>query len=250
MKSELFEFYLNEINEKFSGWDFSHIRERMIMEPLPWSYQSKITKYILNSKSLLDMGTGGGEFLSKIPFPENTFATESYKPNIPVSIQRLEPLGIEVREFTVDNKLPFDDNQFDLIINRHESYDPKEVRRILKKEGYFITQQVGDQDNIEINNFLNVPIPYDEGSWNLEMAFKQLQEYNFQIIEQLEHSPITRIYDIGALIYYLKVIPWQFPDFTIEKYKNNLLKLHKRIDQEGYIDVISQRFMIISQLEK
>jgi hypothetical protein len=36
---------------------------------------------------LLDMGTGGGELLSSLPnLPNNTFATESYKPSIPLTM--------------------------------------------------------------------------------------------------------------------------------------------------------------------
>lgn len=34
-----------------------------------------------------------------------------------------------------------------MIINRHESFDIEEVRRILKPNGIFITQQVGGKNN-------------------------------------------------------------------------------------------------------
>ncbi|WP_365845908.1 hypothetical protein [Clostridium sp.] len=38
---------------------------------------------------------------------------------------------------------PFEDNTFDIVINRHESYCVSEVKRILKTDGIFIAQQVG-----------------------------------------------------------------------------------------------------------
>ncbi len=60
----LFDHYLNEVNQNFEGWDFSYIKGRMSSFPLSWNYQNLVTIEMLNDKtSLLDMGTGGGEFL-------------------------------------------------------------------------------------------------------------------------------------------------------------------------------------------
>lgn len=59
----LFTFLLSEANSPFSGWDFSHITHRMVEVPLTWSYTSKILMRVRTVESLLDMGTGGGEFL-------------------------------------------------------------------------------------------------------------------------------------------------------------------------------------------
>jgi SAM-dependent methyltransferase len=220
------------------------------MAPLSWSYKSKITPYVLCSDTLLDMGTGGGEFLSSLPFPKNTFATERYPPNIPVAKKCLEPLGIMVTDFAEDSNLPFENDQFDLIINRHESYDLREVNRVLKRKGFFITQQVGDKDNIELNNLFNAPIPEDSEPWDLNFAIKQLHNNHFEIVEQYEEFPTTRIYDIGALIYYLTNIPWQIEDFSPERYKEKLQDLHEIIESKGFFDVISHRFFLISLLNK
>ena len=46
------------------------------------------------------------------------------------------------RKTEEDKPLPFADNSFDLVLNRHDSYDVNEVRRVLKPGGYFITQDV------------------------------------------------------------------------------------------------------------
>ena len=63
-KEELMEFMIQEYEHPFTGWDFSHIRDRIVSSPLPWSYPSKVLPRIRKVKSLLDMGTGGGEFLA------------------------------------------------------------------------------------------------------------------------------------------------------------------------------------------
>ena len=148
---------LKEEAEKaiFEGWDFSYLKDRYLEKKTSWNYEKYIESYIKKCLSLLDMGTGGGEFLRslKLILPDNTVATEGYKPNIEIARKNLSDLNIEVIEKNDDANLPFKDNSFDLIINRHESYFPKEIRRILKPNGCFITQQVGEQNNIELNGF-------------------------------------------------------------------------------------------------
>jgi len=58
--------------------------------PLSWNYRNEVKFRIYGISSLLDMGTGGGEFLSSLsPLPANTCATEGYEPNIPVARNRL-----------------------------------------------------------------------------------------------------------------------------------------------------------------
>ena len=46
------------------GWDFSHIRNRYTEEDdLPWNFGNIINNYLRETDHLLDMETGGGEFL-------------------------------------------------------------------------------------------------------------------------------------------------------------------------------------------
>ncbi len=245
---ELFDYLISEINEKFKGWDFSYLKStgRMQEFPLSWNYRNKVMMEMHKMSSLLDMGTGGGEFLSTLnPLPKYTCATEGYKPNVSVARNRLGPLGVKVYEVQNDEYLPFKDETFKLIINKHESYSPKEVRRILRDEGIFITQQVGGLNDREINELLGVP-KFEFFNWNLESAVTELQEIGFKISEQKEDLVKTRFYDIGAIVYYLKAIPWQVPDFTIEKYFDRLTEVYNRIEKEGYIDFTCHRFFIVA----
>lgn len=247
---KLFEFLIEEGSKPFSGWDFSYICDtgRMVESPLTWSYTSKILMKLRNVNSLLDMGTGGGEFLSLLkPLPEFTCATEAYKPNVLIAKQNLEHLGVKVFEIKDDHELPFDNNHFEMIINKHEAYCAKEVFRILRPECQFITQQIGGINDIELNKLLGAKEDFGMTYWNLEYAVNELKKVGFKIIEQKEYFPSTRFFDVGAIIYYLKAIPWQIPDFTIEKYFEGLNKIHNVIQEEGYIDIKSHRFFIVSQ---
>ncbi|HGG0582892.1 MULTISPECIES: class I SAM-dependent methyltransferase [Bacillus] len=246
-RDSLFLTLLESANTNFSGWDFSFISEtgRMKSEPLSWSYGSIAFLLMQRAKSMLDMGTGGGEFLSMLqPFPSTIYATEGYAPNVPIARKKLEPLGVTVVEVINDTVLPFQDGQFDFIINQHESYAASEVKRILSPHGVFLTQQVGGLDCAVLNEQFGSPLNSEFASWSLEAACSELEENGFTILDAKEEFPFQRFYDIGAIVYYLKAIPWQIPDFTVERYYKELYRIHEIILQKGYFDVKQHRFII------
>ena len=220
----------------------------MITEPLPWSYVSIILPYIRKASTLLDLGTGGGELLSLLqPLPKHTCATEAYEPNVEIAKKRLEPLGVHVFQAEDDMNLPFREDKFELIINRHESYYPPEIHRLLESSGHFITQQVGDQNDININHLLGNEPPSEEGQWNVTYASKELEKQGFLIIDQKEAFPMTRFYDVGAIVYYLKAIPWVVENFSVKTYFDKLFDLHGFIEKQGYVDVREHRFLIVAE---
>jgi SAM-dependent methyltransferase len=53
-----------------------------------------------------------------------------------------------------DENLPFANETFDLMINHHEAHSVKELYRVLNHRSVFLTQQVGDRDNLELNELL------------------------------------------------------------------------------------------------
>ncbi|WP_409295291.1 class I SAM-dependent methyltransferase [Peribacillus sp. SCS-26] len=242
--------FLNDAERNFSGWDFSYVTEtgRLQTGTAAWSYGSTVIPYIRGADTMLDMGTGGGELLSNLrPFPKSIYATEGFAPNVQVARERLEPLGVIVEVVDEDEVLPFPDQFFDLVINKHESYSPLEVRRVLKDGGYFITQQVGGSDSADINRALGVPVNDEFADWNLESASAGLLENGFQIIRSEEDAPVQRFYDIGALIYYLSAIPWQVPGFHPDKYRDELYRVHQEIQENGYLEVKQSRFIILAR---
>ncbi|HEU0027312.1 MAG TPA: class I SAM-dependent methyltransferase [Ktedonobacterales bacterium] len=245
-----FERYLAAADEPFAGWDFSWLTrtERMASEPLPWSYASEVLPYLWRARWMADLGTGGGEFLACLsPLPPTTYATEGYPPNVAVARARLEALGVQVYETDETEALPFADGALDLIIDRHESYRPEEVYRALRLGGHFITQQVGGANEKAINDWLGIPFDVPWATWSLETAAQGLESAGFAILTRREATAPTRFYDIGAVVYYLKAIPWQIPDFSVERYRDALLRLHERIQADGYLEMQSARFLIVAR---
>jgi len=248
MKHLTFEQYLEDYNQSFQGWDFSYLERtsRMVEFPLPWNYYNIVRTYLRDADSLLDMGTGGGEFLSSLtPLPACTIATEGYEPNVRVAKNRLEPLGVKVIHDFTDDRLPVESGSIQLIINRHESFSSTEIHRILKPGGVFITQQVGGENNRELNEFLGAE-DYEYKDFHLAVTSVELENTGFKLIYSNEVLSRTRFYDIGAVLYYLRVVEWQIPDFTIEKYEAKLRELHQVITDVGYFDVTCHRFVLVA----
>ena len=84
-KTTLIEMWKHEEEQAhIHGWDFSHIHGRYTEEDdLPWDFGKVIQNYRNDSMKLMDMDTGGGEFLLSLGHPHaNTAATEHYPPNV------------------------------------------------------------------------------------------------------------------------------------------------------------------------
>ncbi len=84
-------------------------------------------------------------------------------------------------------------------------------------------------------------------TWNLAFAIQQLNHSGWQIIEQQEAFHNTRFHDVGAIVYYLKAIPWEVPDFSVEKYFDKLVKIRDLIRQHGPVDVPFHSFFIVAR---
>lgn len=245
---ELKKYLLSEEAHAFTGWDFSYIKNRMKQEKLSWSYRDIVETYRKDTYKLLDMGTGGGEFLLSLKHPyENTAVTEAYPPNAALCKEKLTPLGIDVHQIFNDSELPFEDGSFEIILNRHEAYDVNELARILKTGGFFITQQVGGQNNNSlskrlIDNF--VPqFPYH----NLINNVSKLENAGFKIIFAKEEFPQLEFCDIGAVAYYAKIIEWEFPNFTVEGCFDKLCDMYNDFLLGDTITTRQHRFMIVAQ---
>jgi len=248
---ELFQFLISEAEAHFAGWDFSYIDGREDQAPLRWSYVSEALLRVRKSCAVLDMDTGGGELFARFaPFPPVAYATEAYAPNIPIACKQLEPLGVKVIALGEDEprRLPFEDQVFDLILNRHGYYWAPELYRILQPGGVFITQQVGDRNDIGIRQLLGAPNAEVNIEWaDLDEAVANLVAADFRIVKKLEDIYPQRFYDVGAIVYQLKAIPWQIPDFSVEGYFDRLKAVHEKIQREGFVDVLEHRFFIIAE---
>lgn len=246
MQDKLRSAWKKEENAAFLGWDFSRLNGRWIDEQLSWDYKDIVLEHLKRTDTLLDMGTGGGEFLLTLGHPcRLTSVTEGYKPNFELCKSNLGSLGVDVKFVETDDKLNFTDSTFDIVINRHESYDPKEVRRVLKPSGMFITQQVGGRNNAELSQRLVGDNRQIDKTWDLKHAVGTLEETGFEVLNRQECFLQLKFLDVGAIVYFAKIIEWEFPGFSVERCFDELLELHKECKEKGYIESTEHRFLIV-----
>lgn len=243
--------WLEEEKMSFKGWDFSYLKDRWDSENIPWDYKLIVQKYLKPNFKLLDMGTGGGEFLLTLNHPyENTSVTEAYEPNVKLCRERLSPLGICVEQVDDDSKLPFADNSFDIIINRHEAFDLYEIKRILKPMGIFITQQVGGKNNQVLSKKLIKNFKAQFSNNTLFDVSNEMKKIGFEVLYKDECFPALRFYDIGAIVYFAKIIQWEFPGFSVEDNFDELCELQNELINKGYIESIEHRFIFVARNNK
>ena len=240
----------------FVGWDFSWLRGRSRTWPLPWRYAQEVTDAARGATALLDMGTGGGEVLGRIPGrPALTVATESWAPNVPLADANLRPLGIRLvhDEGAPDNgdqpagrgRLAFRDEAFDVVANRHESFVAGEVARVLRPGGRFVTQQVDFGTYDDFYAALELPVPEQPPTW-LPLAQQQATGAGLMTVTAAVGSERQRFDDVGALVYYLRVVDWAVPEFSVERCEPALRRLHERMQHEPLL-VSQRRFLLVAE---
>ncbi|MBO4484968.1 MAG: methyltransferase domain-containing protein [Lachnospiraceae bacterium] len=231
------------------GWDFSHIHGRYDEEDdLPWDYRQIIDEYLTDDMKLLDFDTGGGEFLLSLGHPYgNTAATEGFPPNVELCKETLLPLGIDFKPCDDESNIPFANNSFDIFINRHGSFDPKEAYRILKSGGLFITQQVGGQNDRELVEMVLPDVPRSHPELELSVQRKCFEEAGFDIIRGEETFRPIRFFDVGAFVWFARIIEWEFPGFSVEKCFDRLLKMQETIDRTGAAEGTIHRYLIVAR---
>lgn len=236
-----------EENTDFQGWDFSHLKNRWKTEELSWDYKTIVHQNLSSQKILLDMGTGGGEFLLSLQHPyQNTSVTEAWQPNIDLCQQKLVPLGITVCPVVNHQEINLPSDYFDVIINRHAAYDVKEVKRMLKKDGVFITQQVGSRNCETLAQRVREG-KYGRVPFSLQTEKERLLKEGFSMIKQEEEFPKLTFLDVGAFVYFAKIIEWTFPDFTVENNLEQLWELQEECAQKGCIQTEQHRFLLVAQ---
>ena len=230
------------------GWDFSHIAGRFHEDELPWDYRDTILKHLTPGMKLLDVDTGGGEFLLELGHPhENTSATEAYPPNVELCARKLLPLGIDFREGDGCEPLSFDDNSFDMVINRHGDFCPPDMFRVLKDGGLFITQQVGAENDRELAELLmgDGELPFPEQYLNITEA--KFRAAGFEIVEAQECFRSISFSDVGALVWFARVIPWEFPGFSVDTHLDRLLEAQRILEEKGCVDGHIHRFILVAR---
>ncbi|MBR4960636.1 MAG: class I SAM-dependent methyltransferase [Clostridia bacterium] len=238
-----------EREAQICGWDFSPIAGKFHEDDrFPWDYGNMICRYVRPTDRILDMDTGGGEKLLSLGHdPALTAAVEGYAPNIALCQERLLPLGIDFRPCSDVSAMPFEDASFDVVLNRHGSYDFAEVRRVLKPGGIFLTQQVGAHNDRELVELVLPDVPENFSDHTLNGQVGKCRESGMEILYAAEAFRHMDFYDLEAFIWFAKIIPWEFTDFSVDGCAEALYRADEIIRKDGRIRGTTHRFCIAAR---
>jgi SAM-dependent methyltransferase len=227
-----------------TGWDFSWLDGRATEERPPWGYSRMVAARLPSVDCLLDVQTGGGEMLASVgPLPRVTVATEPWLPNVPVAARRLHPLGAHV--VAADGPdLPFRAESFDLVICRHPTVTPwLGIARVLRPGGSVLSQQIGGGNVGELQEaMLGPPTSAQTRSPSRERAAAEAN--GLEVVDERQADLRCVFDDIAAVVYFLRLVVWIVPGFSVDRYRAELRALHDRITAVGPFVATSRRFLI------
>lgn len=156
----------------------------------------------------------------------------------------LAPLGVRVVEASLSESdpLPFENGEFDLVLNRHSAFNPTEIGRILAVGGTFLTQQVHGlwaQDLIEC---LGARPQWPSSS--LERYVPLLEAAGLEILDAQNWTGELTFTDVGAVVYYLRAVPWLVPGFSVESHSPQLHQLQSRVDRGDALTFEAPKYLI------
>ncbi len=228
---------------KLQGWELEFEPEPLLAGP-PWDYEILAKSLCADARAVLDLGTGGGEVLSRVLAGSScrAVATEWWHVNAPVAWQRLGPRARVIRASSLE--LPFASTSFDLVLSRHEEIHPAEVAWVLAPGGRFLTQQVIPDLWHELRavfpDMARFPDHYLEYRRDLDQA-------GLTVENALEFRRPVRFRELGHLVYHLVAAPWTIPNFSVRSHYEGLAKLDRQFRRERGL-VLTEGFYLIQAL--
>ena len=177
--------------------------------------------------------------------PPLTVGTETYAPNVAGASNNLGRRGAHlVWPDSARQRLPLRTNTFELMTSRHPVTTWwSEIARVLAPGGTYLSQQVGPYSVRTLSEFLMGPLPAGSERTS-EAAEADAQRAGLVVRTVRSERPATEFYDIGAVVYFLRLVVWIVPDFSVDRYRDQLRRLHEQIERDGVFATTASRFLI------
>lgn len=210
------------------GWGFDWLTGRATEERPPWGFARLLAQRLATVESALDLDTGGGEVVGEAGvLPSRMVVTEAWPPNAARARERLGPRGVEVVETSADDRIPLEDNSFQLVSSRHPVRpDWPEIHRVLEPGGHYFAQHVGPASGFELIEHFLGPLPEDvrQGRHPDDEA-TAAQHAGLTVVDLRTATCRMEFFDIGAVVWTLRKLVWWVPDFSVARYDRELREL-------------------------
>jgi SAM-dependent methyltransferase len=177
--------------------------------------------------------------------PRLSVATEGFPPSVAIAAPRLRSTGVHlVVTSETRQALPFAAGTFELVISRHPiEVWWREIARVLRPGGTYFAQHVGPHSLCSLSEFFMGRLP-DASNRDTEVERRAAEAAGLVVQSMRLEHPRTAFFDIGAVVYFLRVVPWIAPGFTVPKYRDALRELHETIERHGAFETSASRTLI------
>ena len=79
----------------------------------------------------------------------------------------------------------------------------------------------------------------------LDITRKRFCDAGFDILDAQECFRPIKFYDVGALVWFARIIEWEFPGFSVDCCKGRLLHAQELLEQNGVIEGRIHRFLLV-----
>ncbi|BCJ67527.1 class I SAM-dependent methyltransferase [Polymorphospora rubra] len=234
-----------------SGWSFDWLDGRATEERPPWGYSRLLASRLAHVDSALDIDTGGGEVIAEVPrLPPRMVVTEGWPPNFERARRLLSHRGVEVVPVEQGRPLPLPEAAFDLVSSRHPVRpDWPEIARVLADDGTYLAQHVGPASAFELIEWFVGPLPREGLGRDPETAAAAARSAGLRIVDLRTARCRMEFFDIGAVVYILRKCVWWVPDFSVDRYREDLVRLDAHIREHGSFLAHSTRTLIEARRE-
>jgi hypothetical protein len=122
--------------------------------------------------------------------------------------------------------MPFATGEFDLVLNRHSAFNSAEVARVLASGGTFLIQQVHGCWAEDLMAEFGATPQWPESS--PDKYVPRLPAADLEAVDVREWTGKLAFTDLGAIVYYLKAVPWLVSRFSVATHLADLLRLQAR----------------------
>jgi len=211
MKSKNYERFYDQIG-KLNGWDFSDVK--CVSEGVKRDFWKEAAKVCKPSDLLLDIGTGGGEALLTMTDSALLLVGIDLSAGmIETATRNAAKAGVSnVRFLQMDAmKLDFPGKFFNVVTCRHSAFCTREIARVLLSGGIFLTQQVSENDKLNLKEAFGRGQALGAEPGTLKKRYEtELNEAGFVDIQSFEYNA-TEYYetaeDLMFLLQHTPIIP-------------------------------------------
>lgn len=76
---------------------------------------------------------------------------------------------------------------------------------------------------------------------------KAFEKVGFVTLQAEEVYRPIKFWNVGALVWFARIIEWEFPDFDVKKCLNNLYRAQEILEAKGAIEGRIHRFLYVAK---